>query len=198
MIAQTDRQMLAGRTDTYNLHMYNMANASVFWAVAEATRLVWPYIWFLSCNMNCVSFIISSTWGTQRLRLRSTRQYSWGRRLSLLSSHISSIQPCLVFCSKDCSFYDNFQAVFFLWFTFGRFFRCCQECFLRKKWRCCLEIWIDLVFFLKVFFFTCVFFSVGQIDGHKLDADLCRVIGIPNNLHVSTVFEEIQTTFGIF
>lgn len=112
MIAQTDRQMLVGRTDTYNLHMYNMANASVFWAVAEATRLVWPYIWFLSCNMNCVSFIISSTWGTQRLRLRSTRQYSWGR-LSLLSSHISSIQPCLVFCSKDCSFYDNFQAVFY-------------------------------------------------------------------------------------
>lgn len=53
-------------------------------------------------------------------------------------------------------------------------------------------------FFLKVFFFTCVFLSVGQINGHKLDADLCRVIGIPNNLHVSTVFEEIQTTFGIF
>lgn len=50
----------------------------------------------------------------------------------------------------------------------------------------------------SVLFHVCVFFSVGQIDGHKLDADLCRVIGIPNNLHVSTVFEEIQTIFGIF
>lgn len=53
------------------------------------------------------------------------------------------------------------------------------------------------IFFESVLFHVC-FFSVGQIDGHKLDADLCRVIGIPNNLHVSTVFEEIQTTFGIF
>lgn len=54
-----------------------------------------------------------------------------------------------------------------------------------------------VVFFVSVLFHVC-FFSVGQIDGHKLDADLCRVIGIPNNLHVSTVFEEIQTIFGIF